>query len=112
MLSSGNRPSGRAISIVAAALGIVAVGLSTASAQLRIVTYNTTGAPRTDMDVVLRSMGEETVNGIARPIDVLLLGEQENSPLNQPSDDTAAFANLLNTMYAGQMHGGQNVTYD
>jgi hypothetical protein len=82
---------------------------ATAQAQLRIVTYNTTGAPDSGMDIVLRSIGELSLNGIAKPIDVLLLQEQSNpSPgANSPSPNTQAFVSLLNSMYAGQ-----GVTYD
>jgi hypothetical protein len=75
-------------------------------AQLRVVTYNTTGAPRSGMDIVLKSIGEETRNGFAKPIDILLLQEQNNiNPFpgaNNPSPDTQAFVALLNNIYAGQ----------
>src|SRR3954463_14655001 len=80
---------------------IVALALSvqSASAQLRIVSYNTTGAPRSGMDVVLRAIGQETRNGIAKPIDVLLLQEQSRSA---GLPDAQAFVSLLNSLYAGQ----------
>jgi hypothetical protein len=65
-----------------------------ASAQLRIVTYNTTGAINSNLEIVLRSIGEEIRNGFAKPIDVLLLQEQ-----NSPSSDTQTFVNYLNTVY-------------
>ncbi len=73
-----------------------------AQAQLRIVTYNTTGAPRTGMDIILKSIGEESRNGIAKPIDVLILQEQNkpSSPgANAPSTNTQAFVTLLNSIY-------------
>jgi len=79
-------------------------------AQLRIVTYNTTHGPASGMDIVLKSIGEEIGNngkaggnlltdGIAKPIDILLLQEQSNSfaGANSPSADTLAFVNLLNS---------------
>lgn len=72
-----------------------------ALAQLRAVTYNTTGAPRTGMDIVLTAIGEEVRNGIAKPIDILLLQEQSN-PLvgaNNPSPDTQQYVSLLNGIY-------------
>jgi hypothetical protein len=69
-----------------------------ATAQLRIVTYNASGAPRTGMDVVLTAIGEEVKNGIAKPIDVLLLQEQSRSAT---LPDTQAFVTLLNSIYAG-----------
>jgi hypothetical protein len=95
---------------IAAALPVLALQLlaqlPVAQAQLRIVTYNTTGAPATGVDVVLKSIGEETRNGFAKPIDVLLLQEQSASPAgagpNNPSPDTQQFVTLLNNMYAGQ----------
>lgn len=74
-----------------------------AHAQLRIVTYNTTHGPFTvtDGSTILKSIGEETRNGFAKPIDILLLQEQNNpSPGGNPSNaspDTTAFLNLLNT---------------
>lgn len=75
------------------------LGAAPASAQLRIVTYNPTNGPRSGMDIVLKSIGEETRNGIAKPIDVLLLQEQSRSA---GLPDTQAFVNLLNnTVYAG-----------
>jgi hypothetical protein len=96
---------------------------SVAQAQLRIATYNTTGAPYTNMDRVLKAIGEETGNngksganllydGIAKPIDILLLQEQNNpSPGGNPanaSPDTQAFVNLLNqTVY----NNNPNITY-
>ena len=77
--------------------------VGTAQAQLRIVTYNTTGAPRTGMDIILKSIGEETRNGIAKPIDVLLLGEQTlpggGAGANNPSPSTQQFVTLLNSIY-------------
>jgi hypothetical protein len=87
---------------------------NSALAQLRIVTYNTTGAPDAGMNIVLKSIGEELRNGIAKPIDVLLLQEQSNpSPgANSPSADTQAFVTLLNnTIYSGQLFNGQPITY-
>jgi hypothetical protein len=82
-----------------------------AHAQLRIVTYNTTGAPFTTADgtTILKSMGEETRNGFAKPIDVLLLQEQNRPSTpgpNAPSTDTQAFVTLLNNIYANP-----NITY-
>jgi hypothetical protein len=93
--------------------GVLAVELivgNSAHAQLRIVTYNMSSSsigspytPRTGSDIVLKSIGEELVNGIAKPIDVLLVQEQ-NRLANSP--DTQAIVDLLNTTYAGQ-----SVTY-
>lgn len=69
-----------------------------ADAQLRIVTYNTAGGPRfagdVGSDTVLSAIGAEETNGIARPIDILLLQEQ-----NSPNSNTQQFVNLLNSIY-------------
>jgi hypothetical protein len=72
---------------------------SHALGQLRVVTYNTHGGTTsTDiidpLKIVLRAIGEQERNGIARPIDVLLLQEQ-----NSPSSDTQKFVNYLNSVY-------------
>jgi hypothetical protein len=74
---------------------------STAHAQLRVVTYNTTGSPDAGMNIVLKSIGEEVRNGIAKPIDILLLQEQNNPfpGANSPSSDTQSFVALLNSIY-------------
>jgi hypothetical protein len=78
------------------ALGCVLALANAAHAQLRVVSYNTAGGPRADMDIILRSIGEEELNGIARPIDVLLLQEQ-----NSFSTTTQSILDILNapTMY-------------
>ncbi len=84
------------------AIAIPILATPTAHAQLRIVSYNTTGAPRAGMDIILKSIGEESRNGIAKPIDVLILQEQNkpSSPgANAPSTDTQAFVTLLNSIY-------------
>src|SRR6185437_10027100 len=98
----------------------------TAPAQLRIVTYNTAGAafistsatgngPTDRIDTILKAIGQETGNngkvggtyltdGIAKPIDVLLLQEQNFSGTagaNNPSTTTQSVLSLLNTAYAG-----------
>jgi hypothetical protein len=73
-----------------------------AHGQLRVVTYNTaTGNPspgvqtaRPDMDIVLTAIGEESINGIFRPVDVLLLQEQYSNAVS-----TQSFVDLLNGIY-------------
>jgi endonuclease/exonuclease/phosphatase family metal-dependent hydrolase len=73
------------------------------SAQLRIVNYNTataqaTGgtqtARRPHSDLILEAIGLESINGLARPIDVLLLQEQFNMGLT-----TQSFVDVLNDLY-------------
>jgi hypothetical protein len=88
---------------------IIAACSNNARAQLRIVTYNTaTGSPsgvqtaRPGMEIVLESIGEETINGIARPIDVLLLQEQYSTDMGDDALDdvaTQSFVDLMNSIY-------------
>ena len=81
---------------------------SDAQAQLRIVTYNTNTfdtevggsnirTVRDEADIVFQAIGEENVNGIARPADIILLQEQQ-----QPDTTTQDLVNRLNTIYAEQ----------
>ncbi|HEX6960528.1 MAG TPA: hypothetical protein VF175_01565 [Lacipirellula sp.] len=75
-------------------------GAAPASAQLRIVTYNTAGAPRPGMDFVLRAIGQESSGASVRqPIDILLLQEQSRAA---GLPHAQAFVNLLNSIYAGE----------
>ena len=75
---------------------------SVADAQLRIVTYNTNTfgteeggsnirTVREEADIVLQAIGEESVNGIARPADIILLQEQQ-----QPDTTTQDFLERIN----------------
>ena len=71
-------------------------------AQLRVVTYNTATAntfsnvftARTGADTVLEAIGDESVGGIAKPIDVLLLQEQHFM-----ATSTQSFVDVLNDIY-------------
>ena len=76
--------------------------------QLRIVTYNTNtfdtevGASnirtvRAGADIVIEAIGEEVVNGIARPADIILLQEQQ-----QPDTTTQDFLERINLIYQSQ----------
>jgi endonuclease/exonuclease/phosphatase family metal-dependent hydrolase len=72
-----------------------------ATAQLRIVTYNTANSgaggpvtPRAGMDTILEAIGNEVRLGVAKPIDVLALQEQAAS-----STSTQSIVNLLNSIY-------------
>ncbi len=86
--------------IVFSVLGIGANNV--ALAQLRIVTYNTaTAAPnngvvtaRTGIETVLAAIGAESVGGISKPIDVLLLQEQFSMATSAQS-----FVDVLNDIY-------------
>jgi hypothetical protein len=75
-------------------IGCVLLFAGEAQAQLRIVSYNTGGGPRDGLDIVLESIGYESVNGIAKPIDVLVLQEQSNV-----TTTTQAIVDLLNSIY-------------
>ena len=69
---------------------------------LRIVTYNTATSgdnmsrslPRERVPVVLEGIGNEVVDGISRPLDVLLLQEQD-----ELATTTQAIVDLLNEIY-------------
>ncbi len=72
-------------------------------AQLRVVTYNTANAsgisgnninPRTGMGIVLQAIGDEATNGFARPIDILILQEQDDV-----TTSTQGFVDVLNGIY-------------
>jgi endonuclease/exonuclease/phosphatase family metal-dependent hydrolase len=88
-------------SLCALLLGILIA--SGSSAQLRIVNYNTataqaTGgvqtARRPHSDLIFEAIGLDNVNGLARPVDVLLLQEQFNMGLT-----TQSFVDVLNDIY-------------
>lgn len=90
------------------AVCLVAIDTPAVFAQLRIVTYNTntfgTEADRSNIrtvrpsaDIVFQAIGEENVNGIARPADIILLQEQQ-----QPDTTTQDLVNRLNSIYAPQ----------
>lgn len=77
-------------------LGLLVAGLlwaNSAYGQLRVVSYNTAGGINDDLEVVLRAIGEEEINGIAKPIDVLLLQEQQS-----PASDTQSIREYLNSI--------------
>ena len=76
-------------------LAIVVILLTrSAQAQLRIVDYNTASGPHTNLDAVLRSIGDEITNGISKAIDVLSLQEQRSS-----TTTTEDIVDLLNGVY-------------
>lgn len=86
-------------------------GLSSAHAQLRIVSYNTlTGAnpgvqtARPTAATVLEAIGLEAVNGIAKPIDVMLLQEQFSTEIS-----TQSFVDVLNSIYGAGTYARSTV---
>jgi endonuclease/exonuclease/phosphatase family metal-dependent hydrolase len=77
-----------------------------AQAQLRVVTYNTHfDGPFPGLGTVLEAIGQTERNGIAKPIDVLLLQEQDG-----PFGDTQAIVDILNGIYgAGTYDHGDRI---
>ncbi|MEM8738535.1 MAG: endonuclease/exonuclease/phosphatase family protein [Planctomycetota bacterium] len=80
---------------LAAAL-LVCLMQASALGQLRVVTWNTLDGPRTVEDqapfsTVLQALNQHSVNGIAKPIDVLALQETNTTPVNR-------LINILNAL--------------
>lgn len=71
-----------------------------ANAQLRVVTYNTFNNPDTGTDAnyqtILSSIAGESINGIAKRIDILAVQEQSASP-----NTTGNLAAMLNGLHTG-----------
>jgi hypothetical protein len=98
--------TGRSLHLLASLTvsAVVFFSAESASAQLRIVTYNTgtgqadnptTGqTARAGISAILAAIGAEAVNGIAKPIDVLLLQEQYTM-----EKTTQSFVDVLNGIY-------------
>src|SRR4051794_11801717 len=91
---------------------ILAVSQSLCAATLRIVTYNTRNsqtpysAPSSE-SVILKGIGQESVNGTSRPIDILCIEEQNNTT----STSTQSYLNIMNALYgAGHYAKGSLVT--
>jgi hypothetical protein len=89
------------LTAVALAGAVVIACCPAVNAQLRIVSYNTlTGAnpgvqtARPAAATVLEAIGLQAVNGIAKPIDVLLLQEQFTTEIS-----TQSFVDVLNAIY-------------
>ena len=91
--------------LLAIALGCFAT--SDARAQLRVVSYNTFFGPRSDMDIVLEAIGEESMAGISRPIDVLLLQEQD-----EMATTTQDIVDVLNNIYGAGTYDRSTVDGD
>ena len=63
-----------------------------AQAQIRIVSFNTLGNPRTGSQTVLAALGDENVNGIAKAPDIFSLQEQSSST-------TSGYLSMINGIY-------------
>lgn len=88
---------GRGAPSLRLAVALVCLVGAGASAQVRIVSWNTAtsgGAPHAGTDTVFDALAAEEVNGIARPVDVYVLQEQS---VGHTSSD--AIVNLLNSTY-------------
>lgn len=77
-----------------AALTSLVVASGYCRAQLRIVSWNTAGGPREGIGDILAAIGNESVNGVSRPIDVLSLQEQSSFITT-----TQAIVDELNAIY-------------
>ncbi|MCC6680954.1 MAG: endonuclease/exonuclease/phosphatase family protein [Phycisphaeraceae bacterium] len=79
---------------------LAAIVTSPTAAQLRVVSYNTKGEPSTTSELnnywqpILQQIGSESVNGIAKRIDVLALQE-----VDQSDPQAQDLANKLNQIY-------------
>lgn len=91
-------------------------GRDAPAADLRIATYNVGAGVRSGMDTVLRAIGDQVVNGDARPVDVLALQE-----VHLNLSEASSIASLLNGIYgagsysysttAGQGDSTQGLVY-
>ncbi len=63
-----------------------------------MVDYNTSGA-RTGLQTVLAAIGNESVNGIVKPLDIISLQEQSTN-----GADTQAVVNMLNAQYGAGIY--------
>jgi endonuclease/exonuclease/phosphatase family metal-dependent hydrolase len=70
-----------------------------ASAQIRVVDYNTGGAARQGLGTIFAAMGAESVNGIAKAPDILALQEQESS-----ASTTQNIVDILNGIYGAGVY--------
>src|SRR5947209_20152574 len=84
------RPTSRACrTLLACVVALLALATSTTSAsaalgQLRVVVWNTASdgennaptTPRTGFEAIMQAIGQENVNGLARPADLISLQEQ------------------------------------
>ncbi|QDU54431.1 PEP-CTERM sorting domain-containing protein [Aeoliella mucimassa] len=65
--------------------------------QLRVVTYNTLQGPNPGFSTVIQAIGEESYSGFAKPVDVLLL--QEQNSITASGGSTQQIVNILNGIY-------------
>lgn len=70
---------------------------SLVSAQLRVVSYNSLQGPNAGFDTVMQAIGEESYSGFSKPVDVLLL--QEQNSISFPAGSTQQIVDILNGIY-------------
>ncbi len=80
--------------VLAFAVLLAAASSQPAAGQLRVVNYNTGGDSRPGMGTILQAIGAESANGIARPVDILVLEEQDSS-----ATTTQKIVDVLNGIY-------------
>ena len=88
---------------IANAIFVLVVSPAFALGQLRVVSYNTAGGPRAGLDTVLAAIGDESVGGIAKPIDVLALQEQSSW-----ATTTQEIVGILNDIYGAGTYASAN----
>src|SRR5262249_27898971 len=74
------------------------------SGDLRIADYTIAGAARSGLATVLRAIGDQVVNGVSRPVDVLAIQETDSQ-----STDTQAVVDLLNGIYGSGTYARGNL---
>ena len=76
--------------------------------QLRIVNYNTHTGPNAGFSTVMQAIGEESYSGFSKPIDVLLVQEQDD--ITSSTGSTRQIVDILNSIYGAGVYdsGVQN----
>ncbi len=83
-----------AVFVVAGSMAIRPV-----AAQLRIVDYNTGSQARPGLDTIFAAIGAESVNGIAKPADIITLQEQASS-----ASTTQGIVDVLNSVFGAGVY--------
>ena len=98
--------AGRSLTITILVGVVASLAAPSATAQIRIVQYNTataqnpgTQTARAGSDIVLQAIGNENYGGVQRPIDVLALEEQYTTAIS-----TQSFVNVMNGLYGAGVY--------
>src|SRR5829696_6038390 len=101
-MSDREQALSRAAAAAVAGFAALIASTQTASAQLRIVQYNS-GVWKTGQDTVYQNIGLEQVNGIAKPLDIMIVEEQTDSASGTAAAKATISLNTivshLNTLY-------------